>query len=394
MKRRHFANCLSKEKRTFQSNIKVIKKYLKGESENESGSVSSSAFFEGIPLVSNWEPDPSVLGSVVANYESDASSDSEPEASTSIGFSVVSENNDEINKCNEIKSWAIRNNISQIALEDLLKTLRKVGVDGMPLSAKTLLNTSKEKINITEMQDGEFLYLGIQNYFVSSPFNYLEGKNEVYLDIGVDGLKLYKSSNRVLWPILGSVVGFPNISPFMIACYSGFKKPSNIDQFMSEFCAEVVSLRATGIKVGFKPNVLKFNIRLFVCDSPARAFVTGVISHNGKNGCPKCCQEGTYQKNRVSFQKKIGSLRSDTTFMLRSNPAHHLEDFKFKKSILEESDFGMVSQFPLDSMHLVDLGVTKKLLKLATRPIILLLTKSLTMSLNLSHQSLAAYLEV
>lgn len=57
-------------------------------------------------------------------------------------------------------------------------------------------------------------------------------------------------------------------------------------------------------------------------------------------------------------------LRTDISFLSRSSPSHHTETFKGKKSVLEEAGFGMVSQFPLDCMHLVDLEVTKKLLKL------------------------------
>ncbi|KAI8123574.1 hypothetical protein CVS40_5886 [Lucilia cuprina] len=252
-------------------------------------------------------------------------------------------NSDIKGKCEEIKSWAVRNKISQTALEDLLHTLKRVGVEDLPLSAKTLL---------------------VQNFFLSGSFEYLYGKDEVLIDVGVDGLKLFKSSNRVLWPILGKIVGFDNVSPFMIGCFSGFKKPQNLNSFMADFCAEVMLLREHGVKVGNREKLLKFNVRLFICDSPARAFVAGVVSHNSKNGCSKCCQEGLYKERRVCFLKEASVPRTDITFQFRCHPFHHSEEFREKRSVLEDSGFEMVSQFPLDSMHLVDLGVTKKLLKL------------------------------
>ena len=85
----------------------------------------------------------------------------------------------------------------------------------------------------------------------------------------------------------------------------------------------------TGITLGKSQKVLRFNIRLFICDSLAKAFVARVVSHNSKNGCSKCCQEGIY-----IFSKKIDALRTDVTFQDRCHPSHYLEEFKIKRSIL------------------------------------------------------------
>lgn len=65
--------------------------------------------------------------------------------------------------------------------------------------------------------------MGIQNHFNSDSFHYLNTKSEVLIDVGIDGLKPFSSSNRVLWPILGSIVGFNEMRPFLIACFSGLK---------------------------------------------------------------------------------------------------------------------------------------------------------------------------
>lgn len=69
----------------------------------------------------------------------------------------------------------------------------------------------------------------------------------------------------------------------------------------------------------------------------------------------------------MCFPNKIGVLRSDESFELRTNISHHLKEFKEKKNILEEAGIRMVSQFPLDAMHLVDLGVVKKLIRLISK---------------------------
>ncbi|KAI8122899.1 hypothetical protein CVS40_6347 [Lucilia cuprina] len=92
-------------------------------------------------------------------------------------------NSDIKGKCEEIKLWAVRNKISQTALEDLLHTLNRVGVEDLPLSAKTLFNTIRENIPISTIENGEFLYLGIQKFFLSGSFEYLYGKDEVLIDV-------------------------------------------------------------------------------------------------------------------------------------------------------------------------------------------------------------------
>ncbi|XP_036319869.1 uncharacterized protein LOC118734260 [Rhagoletis pomonella] len=268
-------------------------------------------------------------------------------------------------KCKILKLWAIENNVSQAVLSNLLSALRKIGIHDLPLSAKTLLETTKNKSVIKNISGGEFTYIGIQTHFESRSFPFLNEKDQVLIDVGIDGLKLFKSSSKVLWPILGSIVDFPKEKPFTIACFSGKQKPSNVNEFMKDFCDEVVCLRNNGLKVGLINPILKrFNVRLFTCDSPARAFVTGVQNHNAKKGCPKCCQVGNYLEKRVCFSKELCELRTDFSFKNRNDLAHHNVKFREEENVLEEAGFGMVSQFPLDPMHLVDLGVVKKLLHL------------------------------
>ena len=89
--------------------------------------------------------------------------------------------------------------------------------------------------------------------------------------------------------------------------------------------------------------------------------VTCTKSHNGYFGYPRCIDEGDYLDHRMCFLSTKSSLRSDESFLLRKNKEHHTRDSPFEKIGLK-----MISQFPLDVMHLRDLGVTKKLLKLLT----------------------------
>lgn len=100
-------------------------------------------------------------------------------------------------------------------------------------------------------------------------------------------------------------------------------------------------------------------IRAVVCDSPARAFVKHTKGHTGYYGCSKCIQEGSYSDHRMRFLKLDCPLRTDDNFRQRLNEEHHLGTSKF-----EEMEIDMVAQFPVEYMHLVCLGVVKKLINL------------------------------
>ena len=56
--------------------------------------------------------------------------------------------------------------------------------------------------------------------------------------LDVDALPLHHSKGADFWPILMSVNG---PAPVMIALYYGSNKPSNIDEFMSDFiqCSKI-----------------------------------------------------------------------------------------------------------------------------------------------------------
>lgn len=74
-----------------------------------------------------------------------------------------------------------------------------------------------------------------------------------------------------------------------------------------------------------------------ICDSPARAFMTGVKGHNGYFGCQ---QEGEFIDNRMIFPELDNILRPDESFKNRLQPEPHKS-----KSYLENPDVGLVVFF-------------------------------------------------
>lgn len=179
----------------------------------------------------------------------------------------------------------------------------------------------------------------------------------IQLNVNIDGLPLTKSSRSQLYPILGQM--YPIISElFVIGVYHGFNKPQCCNIFLEDFIDEYKILHEEGFE--FNDN-LKFTvtIRAIICDTPARSFVTCTKGFNGYFGCSKCMVEGQYIHHRMTFSDLHAKLRTDENFATRENEEHHNGTSDF-----EQLSVGMVSQFPLDYMHLVCLGVVKKMLQI------------------------------
>lgn len=103
-------------------------------------------------------------------------------------------------------------------------------------------------------------------------------------------------------------------------------------------------------------KVFSFHISAVICDTPARCFIKRVKGHSGYSGCDKCSQHGKWI-GKMTFPETNASLRTDRLFKERKDEEHHLGLSPF-----EGTSLGMVSQFPLDYMHLVCLGVVRRLL--------------------------------
>ena len=145
---------------------------------------------------------------------------------------------------------------------------------------------------------------------------------------------------------------FKQCGPFVIALYSGTSKPSSLDEYLQPFISELKSLLIHGIEI-YK-QVVRLKLEVLVCDSPARSFLKGIKGHTGYNSCERCMQHGEWN-GRLIFADHATQPRTDQAFKLMLDEGHHQI-----VSPLTQLDFGMVSRFVLDHMHLVYLGIVRK----------------------------------
>lgn len=98
-------------------------------------------------------------------------------------------------------------------------------------------NTATYKIiKITESNgtEGQFTYFDIKQRLQSCVNNDIHNSNNTLsLIINIDGIKLFKSSAKIVWPILVKVYFEPDVySPFVTALYSRNHKPKNVEEFL------------------------------------------------------------------------------------------------------------------------------------------------------------------
>lgn len=287
----------------------------------------------------------------VQEFSSD--SDSDDDVSHDI---KVSEEVSEI-KLN-LREWALDNNVTHNALSQLLKILQP-RVPGLPQDARTLLRTPRH-VEVTEMDNGQLYYFGLQRGLAQALKSGVVSHetNVIKLDFNVDGLSLFDSSFKSLWPILCRSLSLKDQTPFVIALFCGTTKPQPLDLYLEKFIAELQSVIENGIM--YENKLFQIEIRCFICDAPARAMLKIVSGHGSSFGCERCFSKAKCVDHKLFHPvNKTVRDRKDSDFRCEDTSTNeHIRG----KSPLLKLKVKLVSQFPLDPMHLIFLGVMRRLL--------------------------------
>ena len=150
------------------------------------------------------------------------------------------------------------------------------------------------------------------------------------------------------------------------------KKPTCLNVFLGAFVTELKEILESGFVIS-TGQTLSIKYFRFLADAPARAFLFGIKYPTGFKSCSRCTVNGitvhtnkeivlrNRPKGRVVFLETDARLRTDLSFRLREDQGHHNYD-----SIIEQLKVDMVRDAPLDPMHLVYLGVTRRILQYLT----------------------------
>jgi hypothetical protein len=258
----------------------------------------------------------------------------------------------------ELADWATTHNVAHATLSDLLLIIRK-WIPELPKDPRTLLSTPRES-DVSVVAGGSYFYFGLQktlNNVIDTYKLVHELDNEqLSLLVNIDGIPLFKSCNTTLWPILCTVKEFPSVVPFAVALYCGSCKPSSVDSYLHDFVSELKLLIANGIVLNNRSY--RLSIYAIICDAPARSLFKCIKGHCGYNSCERCIQAGKWIK-KMTFPFVKSPLRTDSDFNEMTHSAHHTG-----RSPFCDVPVAMVTQWPLDYMHLVCLGVVRRLIML------------------------------
>lgn len=110
-------------------------------------------------------------------------------------------------------------------------------------------------------------------------------------------------------------------------------------------------------------TLINIQIKGIIADAPARAFIKQCKGHSGYFGGEKCVVEGDNLQGSVCFLDETAEERTNESLLNHSNDEHHVGI----SPLLQISGLGLVSDIPLDYMHLCCLGIMKKMLHCIVR---------------------------
>lgn len=165
--------------------------------------------------------------------------------------------------------------------------------------------------------------------------------------VNIDGVPLFKSSGVQLWPIL---VKCGQFDPFIVAMLSGQRKPSPLEEYLTDFVTEYKHIKDNGIV--YEGQTYTVNIDALTCDAPARAYLKCIKGHTAYESCETCLIRGARVEERVVFNEQECMSRTDDGFSRVEYSNHQTGVSPFIAAGIP-----CVSSFVLDYMHMVCLGV-------------------------------------
>lgn len=262
-----------------------------------------------------------------------------------------------------LAEWATECSVSLSTLSLLLDVLRTKH-SYLPKDPRTLLGTlttSATENDIKTLSGGSYYHFGIAKGIMNciEQIPNLPTVESLSMQVNIDGVPVFKSTNGQFWPIQGMLDNKPHFSePFLIGLFYGESKPKNLD-FMESFLQEYDELKQSGLE--YNGSMIKLDISVFVCDAPARSFIKNVKQHSGYSSCERCTQRGVWD-GKMTFPELNARLRTDAAFDEMQDEDHHMGF-----TPLAGRGLGLVSQVVLDYMHLVCLGVMRRLVMLWIR---------------------------
>nr|XP_034195292.1 uncharacterized protein LOC117611451 [Osmia lignaria] len=287
--------------------------------------------------------------------------DNSSSSSSSLSSSVLcsSEAVPETSFQESLASCCVDNNINHVQGNNLLTLLRTHSCfSNLPKDIRTVLGTPRTRVSTYVVEPGEYVHFDVEaeivKYIRNASFS---PDRELELDFSTDGCALDRAGTIHLWPIQCTIRNIPDAKPIVVGIYRGLQKPSGPNRLFNMFIMNITHMLSNG-GVDLDGTKVPIKLRYFIADAPARAFILNHRGHTSSRPCSKCKVSGTHSEGRYVFNGIKHLFRTDNQYSQCVDEDHHKEGCNPLASL----PFEMVSQVPFEYMHLVCLGVTKKIL--------------------------------
>jgi hypothetical protein len=227
----------------------------------------------------------------------------------------------------------------------------------LPRDTRTLLGTPRVGPQVCSIDPGEYLYIrfekSLTRIFQKTAPHCIPDVLEI--DWSTDA-KLNKSDYMQIWPIQCRSANIHNSKPEIAGVYKGPKKPSSIHFFLDEFLDDILLIIESG-GIFFREKQFPIVLRAFIADAPARLWILNHFGHTFSHPCSKCKVVGIRSDGQLVFTGVEHRIRTDDEYAQCVDDDHHKGP-----SPLSRLPMGLVSQVPVEYMHLICIGVAKKLL--------------------------------
>lgn len=254
--------------------------------------------------------------------------------------------------------WAVKKGIPHNAVTNLLHDVREeIPLLSMPLDSRTLLKTPKNKAPIKHIKNGKYLHFSLLKCIqkiIKRRISNNDSNKKVDLMVGGDGAPVGNSSEQTLWLLYCADKDERIVE--MIGIFCGSSKPDDPNEFLQSFVDEAKNYVKNGVEInGVLIEVL---IYVLIFDGPAKSYLLGTKHHSGRYSCSKCTIVGDTTRG-MHFPGECGEARTDEKFANNE----YMGTYQQKNTVLKEIPrLGLVTNVVLDPMHLVYLGVMRKLL--------------------------------
>ena len=213
-----------------------------------------------------------------------------------------------------------------------------------------------------------------QGDWMKSNISFMVYRWNLALGICIDGIPTYASSKVSLWPVYCIILNLPpNIrykieNILLVSCSTSPRLPEEYNVICSHLISELTILHH-GIPVvnsiDQHHTLLKARLCFLTSDLEAKNKILNMTGYNGYYGCYFCNIKGTYDSQHVYFPGRPGIERTNPELVHDAKSKSHgvkaLSQLYQLHAIYD--NFQTLQSCPIDIMHNIFLGVTKKITK-------------------------------